>query len=99
MAASRKSRQAEVGNRSSQGLGKTDILQLNFAAFSAPLVVCVTGKAQKKVKLTFPLPHTHTDKERGEKTQVMMCERAGRRGIGGVLRTLKLLESVRFHYF
>lgn len=50
-----------MGNRSSQGLGKTDILQLNFAAFSAPLVVCVTGKAQKKVKLTFPLPHTHTD--------------------------------------
>lgn len=95
-----------MGNRSSQGLGKTDILQLNFVAFSAPLVVCVTGKAQKKVKLTFPLPHTHThrhtDKERGEKTQVMMCERAGRsgkRGLGGVIRTLKLLESVRFHYF
>lgn len=70
MAASSKSkrgRQEEVGNRSSQGLGKTDILQLNFAAFSAPLVVCVTGKAQKKVKLTFPLPHTHTQTKKEER--------------------------------
>lgn len=94
-----------MGNRSSQGLGKTDILQLNFAAFSAPLVVCVTGKAQKKVKLTFPLPHTHTPTHRQRKRRentshdVRKSGQEGQKGIGGVTRTLKLLESVRFHYF
>lgn len=96
-----------MGNRSSQGLGKTDILQLNFAAFSAPLVVCVTGKAQKKVKLTFPLPHTHTytpthrQRKRRENTSHDVRKRRqwAKRGLGGVIRTLKLLESVRFHYF
>lgn len=57
----------EEGHSSSQGVGKTDIFQLNFAAFSVPLVVCVTGKAQKKVKLTFPLTHTHRQREREER--------------------------------